>query len=162
MEAAVFQWCYLFCSVITPCNNGSSLLFVMCSIFIYDQASSFLFHCITFGFMIHSFFCAISATNEKKIKGIFYALSHDIFCGAPWKAWESENCWFAVWVLASHFCHSPLWKTQILFVSTRPVTGWHLCSGVFSKAETKSLPPASGREKRPDLWIVLETEHSSG
>lgn len=39
VEKAVFQWCYLSCSVPTPCNDDLSLFSVLCSIFIYDQAS---------------------------------------------------------------------------------------------------------------------------
>lgn len=125
--------------------------YLFCALYLYmTRLLLFCFTVLLLDLWSILFFCAISATNGKKIKGIFYALSHDIFCGLPWKAWESGNCWFAVWVLTSHFCHSLLWKTQILFVSTRPVTGWHLCSAVFSKAEAKSLQPASrrGEEKK--------------
>lgn len=50
---AVFQWCYLSCSVPTPCNDDLSLFSVMCSIFIYDQASFSLYF---FGFITH-FLC---------------------------------------------------------------------------------------------------------
>lgn len=66
----------------------------------------------------------------------------------------------------------PLWRTQILFVSTQAVSVWHLRSGVFSKGGggAKSLPPASRTQKkppapkkeRPRLRVVLETERSSG
>lgn len=52
VEKAVFQWCYLSCSVLTPCNDDLSLFSVMCSIFIYDQASFSLYY---FGFITHSF-----------------------------------------------------------------------------------------------------------
>lgn len=75
-EAAVFQWCYLFCSVITPCNNDPSLLFVMCSIFIYDQASFFCFTVLLLD-LWSILFCAISATNEKKNK-------RNILCADSW------------------------------------------------------------------------------
>ena len=52
VEKAVFQWCYLSCSVPTPCNDDLSLFSVMCSIFIYDQASFSLYF---FGFITHFF-----------------------------------------------------------------------------------------------------------
>lgn len=73
VEKAVFQWCYLSCSVPTPCNDDLSLFSVMCSIFIYDQASFSLYF---FGFITH-FFCAIPATNEKiKKRNILCAVSN--------------------------------------------------------------------------------------
>lgn len=73
VEKAVFQWCYLSCSVPTPCNDDLSLFSVMCSIFIYDQASFSLYF---FGFITH-FFCAIPATNEKiKKRNILWAVSN--------------------------------------------------------------------------------------
>lgn len=53
VEKAVFQWCYLSCSVLTPCNDDLSLFSVLCSIFIYDQASFSLYF---FGFVTH-FLC---------------------------------------------------------------------------------------------------------
>lgn len=53
VEKAVFQWCYLSCSVLTPCNDDLSLFSVLCSIFIYDQASFSLYF---FGFITH-FLC---------------------------------------------------------------------------------------------------------
>lgn len=87
------------------------------------------------------------------------------------KECDPGGCRFAVWAPTSRFARSPLWETQILFVSTQPVTVWHLRSAAFSKGEPKSLPPASRREKkkalrtkkkRPRLSIVLETERGSG
>lgn len=72
VEKAVFQWCYLSCSVPTPCNDDLSLFSVLCSIFIYDQASFSLYF---FGFITH--FCAISATNEKiKNRNILFTVSN--------------------------------------------------------------------------------------
>lgn len=72
VEKAVFQWCYLSCSVPTPCNDDLSLFSVLCSIFIYDQASFSLYF---FGFITH--FCAISATNEKiKKRNILFIVSN--------------------------------------------------------------------------------------
>lgn len=38
------KWCYLSCSVLTPCNDDLSLFSVTCSIFIYNPS---FFHCVT-------------------------------------------------------------------------------------------------------------------
>lgn len=73
LRKAVFQWCYLSCSVLTPCNDDLSLFSVMCSIFIYDQASFSLYYF----WIYHPFFCAIPATNEKiKKRNILCSVSH--------------------------------------------------------------------------------------
>lgn len=75
VEKAVFQWCYLSCSVPTPCNDDLSLFSVLCSIFIYDQASFTFFPPLYFFGFIILFFGAIPATNEKiKTRNILCAL----------------------------------------------------------------------------------------
>lgn len=163
MEAAVFQWCYLSCSVMTPCNDDLSLLFVMCSIFIYDQASFFT----VLLWIYHPFFCAISATNEKiKKRNILCAESYIFTRRLAKESRSKQGCTEC----SISFCMLGALSANPL-VSVWLVCVWHLCPRSFSKGKPSysrgDRPPLARKalqekKKKAFVQIVLETEHSLG
>lgn len=133
VEKAVFQWCYLSCSVPSPCNDDLSLFSVLCSIFIYDQAS--FFHCISLALSSIFFVPYLQLMKKIKKRNILCALLK--FTRQEYNDREQDVPYYVLNAL-----------TQILLFPCL-VSTWHFCPYSFFKEKAKLFPqwPAVSHSK---------------